>query len=144
VKAFALSDADRVYACSRTARVVSRTVSQPEFAEFCLELKKLTRSLAEDAEDDFWRPFLGRLRRYQFELCASLLPFDHPSIYSEEFLFMLRRQLSRCEMIFPDFASSARGLVERIVALAQREAHPLVDVLRLSVGRGETKRPLPT
>ncbi len=139
MRVLALSDADRVYACSRSMRVTSRTVPHPEFGRFCLELKKLTRLLAENAEDDFWRPFLGRLRRYQFELCATLLPFNHPLIYSEEFLHLLHRQLSRCEMIFPDFAALARDLVERTVTLAELEDHPLMDVLTtLDAADGES------
>ncbi len=129
MRASSLSEADRVYDCSDEVLITDRVVSQPEFDQFCIELTRFARSLGEYAEDDLWRSFLGKLRRYRFDLCASLLPFNHPVIYSGETMQALRRDLRRCEMGFPDFAAPARALVEQAAVVAQLEAEPLIDIL---------------
>ena len=76
-----LGDIDALYECSEHLVVVPYQIKHDPFRRFSMRLRRFEQVLGEAAEDEYWRDFLRKLRRYRFELSAAPLPFNHPSVY---------------------------------------------------------------
>lgn len=124
-----LSDVNKIYSLSSHFQIKHQPVKHHDFGIFCLLLRKFERQLSEAAKDDYWKNFLQLLRRYRFDLCAAPLPFNHPTVYSPENSKFLRKQLARCQFIYPDLLSSASDIVNCVESLSQLDSNPLLDFL---------------
>lgn len=124
-----LSDVDSIYSLSSYFQIKHQPVKHHDLGIFCLLLRKLECQLSETAKDDYWKNFLQLLRRYRFDLCAAPLPFNHPTVYSPEKSTFLRKQLARCQFMYPDLLSSASELVNCVESLSQLDSNPLLDFI---------------
>lgn len=124
-----LSDVNKIYSLSSHFQMKHQPVKHHDFGMFCLLLRKFERQLSEAAKDDYWKNFLQLLRRYRFDLCAAPLPFNHPTVYSPENSKFLRKQLARCQFIYPDLLASASDIVNCVESLSQLDSNPLLDFL---------------
>lgn len=124
-----LSGVSIIYNCSHRLQITYHSVEQSNFEGFCLALKKFKRLLNEAAEGDYWRDFLYTLRRYQFELCASPLPFNTPSASDYTNLANLQKQLSQLKVSYPDLSLPASELLNQLETLSKSSSNPLLDRL---------------
>ena len=125
-----LDEASEVYSTCGDVCIERHRVSQQHFEEFSLGLRRFELALSDvDGEDDYWRWFLRRLKRYRFELSAAPLPFGCQVIMPRESVAELEQHLARCEMLYPHLAPQARGLLGMIRGLVKLNENPVLDRL---------------
>lgn len=134
-----LSDISRIYDCSHRVKITYHPVEQRNFEDFCFALKKFKRLLNEAGEGDDWRDFLYPLRRYQFELCASPLPFNTPSASDYTNLSNLQKQLSGLKVSYPDLSLPASELLNQLETLSRSPLNPLLSIC-LSIGKSNRQK----
>jgi len=131
-----LADADRIYTCGRDCLYTVHYARHARFRTFSIALTQLDRALDETASDDFWRDWLRQLRRYRFDVSAAPLQFDHPAAIFEAQLSSLQARLVECDALFPDFAQSARALIEQLWGLVATRDNPLLEMLKRLLPEG--------
>ena len=135
MKHVSLDEISTVYDCARLAEFEVHHVDNVEFHRFCLLLNGFERSLGESSKDNFWRPFLRALKRYRFDISSTPLPFDFPTAHSPSLVERLRAELEHSDLIYPQFATPARELVNRVQALHDYHSNP---ILAACAGIGES------
>ncbi len=134
-----LSDVSLIYNCSHCVKITYHPVEQSDFEDFCLTLKKFKGLLYQSAEDDDWRDFLSPLRRYQFELCASPLPFNTASVSEYIDLTNLGKRISRFQIVYPDLFLPASKLFNQLNNLSKSPLNPLLSTC-LSIDKANTQK----
>ena len=125
----ALSAVNKIYSCSRSCKVKYHPIKHYEFGKFCLLLKSFERQLSEAIKDDYWKAFLRPLQQYRFKLCATPLPFNHPTVCEPKAFNFLENRLAQCESIYPDFTTTAHTLFNSIVILSHSYENFLLDYI---------------
>ena len=136
MKHISLDSVSAVYDCARLADIKVHNIDNAEFHRFCLSLGEFEGSLGESVGDDYWRPFLRALKRYRFDMSSTPLPFKYPVGQSPSLVERLREQLMHCDVIFPRFADSARELVNRVRAVRDACANPILAACAEIAGCG--------
>lgn len=126
MKHVSLDSISAVYDCARLAKIEVHHVDDTEFHRFCLALREFERLLGESAGDDYWRPFLRALKRYRFDISSTPLPFKYQMDQSQSLVERLQGQLVHCDLIYPQFADSARELVNGVLALRASHSNPVL------------------
>lgn len=124
-----LSSATKVYHYSSHCKIDQHRISCPEFGSFCIELRRFKNALGEICQEEYWRKLLSFLNRFQFEMSAAPVSFNHADIYSRGLVESLKGHLARCDVIYPSFAAQAQELLARVEQLAKSKASPLLDYL---------------
>ena len=137
MKDISFDSVSAVYDCARLSKIEAHHVDNAEFHRFCLTLRDFERSLGESTGDDYWKPFLRALKRYRFDMSSTPLPFEYPMDQSPGLVERLRGQLAHCDLIYPQFADSARKLVDRVLDVRDSHSNPILEVCADIAGRGE-------
>src|ERR1700749_1961406 len=101
-----LEAASAVYSCRSGIVVRHHRVAHDAFREFSFRLRNFERALGEEAENEYWRTFVRRLKRYRFEATAAPLPFGNRVLMPPELLCWLDDHLRQCRMLYPQFAEA--------------------------------------
>ena len=117
---------DNIFDCARRAIIEVHYVDDAKFQGLCISLKEFERSLGEEAQDDFWKPFLRALKRYCFERSSTPLPFNNPADLSPTLIERLQRLLRHCDSIFPQFADHARELTDIAEVVYRSHSNPML------------------
>lgn len=128
MKQVSLESVGDVYDCARLARIKVHHVHDALFHRFCLQTRKFERSLGESASDDYWRQFLRPLKRYRFDVSSTPLPFKYPVQIQPNLIELLQKQLAICNLIYPQFDSPARELVNSLQTLLDSPLNPIQAV----------------
>ena len=132
-----LESVGAVYDCARLAKIEVHHVHDASFHRFCIQTRNLERSLGESASDDYWRQFLRPLKRYRFDVSSTPLPFNYPVETQPNSIELLQERLTNCNLIYPQFDSPARELVESLRALLNSSLSPIQGVCA-DIASGET------
>ena len=131
-----LDSAHAVYNCARIATIESHHVDDVAFHRYCFSLREFEKSLGESVGDGYWKPFLRALKRYRFDMSATPLPFNYFLDQSPSSVERLRKQLAHCEQIFPQFAESARELVNWLFEVQGSCSRPIWEACADIIGNG--------
>lgn len=128
-----LTAATAIYTCRSSVQVKYRRIPHAAFEEFSLRLRNLERALGDDASNEYWRPIMRNLKRYRFETSAAPLGFGNPFVMPEELLQHLHDHLAQCPMLYPQFVTSSRSLLESLDRLVEEDDNPLLnDTVRVA------------
>jgi hypothetical protein len=130
MRTLTLDEVSEVYSTCGDVIIERHRVRHRYFEEFSVGLRRFELALSDgDGEDDYWRWFLRRVKRYRFELSAAPLPFGCQVIMPHDSVAELGQRLTRCEMLYPHLAPQARGLVGMISRLVELNENPILDRL---------------
>lgn len=131
MKHLTLSDAESIYNCGNLCTFEQHLATNTDFWNLCLMIQDFKQALAELKLDPYWKRFLSVLGRYRFNHLAAPLPFDHDKIHLHQDLIELRRHLSSCNVVFPEFAKPAMELVDVIFSqISSSSDNPLLEIIR--------------
>ncbi|MBN1922092.1 MAG: hypothetical protein JW892_12660 [Anaerolineae bacterium] len=117
------------YQNASTARITRHRVNHPIFGQFAMALLAFEELLGPMSIDDYWRPFVGTLRRVRFDLCAApLCSADRVERICETSL-KLRDHLQFAHQLYPDLEASAEAILDAFDKLLDQANDPLVDKL---------------
>ena len=128
MKQVTLDAVGAIYDCARLARYEVYHVDDAAFHLFCSLVGKFERSLGESAKDGYWSQFLRALRRYRFDVSSTPLPFKYPVEEAPALVEQLQKRLAHCELVFPQFADSARELIDSLLSVIDIPSNPLLSV----------------
>ena len=142
MRAITLDEASEVYSTCGDVSIERHRVCHQLFEDFSLGLRRFELELSDgDGEDDYWRYFLRRVKKYRFELSAAPLPLGSPVIMPPESMAALEQHLASCEMLYPHLAPRARGLLGTLWALIELNENPLLErLLEISALPGGANR----
>lgn len=124
-----LEAASAVYSCSSNIVVRHHRVSHDAFREFSFRLRNFERALGEEVENEYWRTFVRRLKRYRFETTAAPLPFGNRVLMPPELLGWLDDHLRQCRDIYSPFADASGELIASLKRLVEANENPLLTSL---------------
>lgn len=104
-------------------------VDHMQLRSFARDLKVFERHLAEMAHEDYWRSKLRLLKSCRFWLCATTLPFNGLTEFYKEKLDNMSQELARSDAIYPQFAESARYLLQQAHCLMSMSDNPLLEAI---------------
>lgn len=129
MKTISLPEASLVYSQAKGFSVRRHRVRHDDFAVFSFRLQELKRACGDEEDNELLQPFVRRLRRYWFDLCAAPLPFNSDLILGQEALCSLSDRLLQCELSYPRLAAQGRQLLQIVERLAQAGTNPLLERL---------------
>lgn len=124
-----LEAASAVYSCRSGIVVRHHRVAHDAFRDFSFRLRNFERALGEEAENEYWRTFVRRLKRYRFEATAAPLPFGNYVLMPPELLRWLDDHLRQCRMLYPQFAEAGSALIASLKSLVEANENPLLASL---------------
>jgi hypothetical protein len=130
-----ISHVDTAHQLIRDRQIRRHKIDHEGFRQFSCALRDFEYSLGESRGDDFWRPLLGRLRSYRFQLSAAPLPFNCPYLMSEKVLEDLDRNTLLTLQLYPEFMEPAISLISELRYLTYLPQNPLLDKIA-SFGSG--------
>jgi hypothetical protein len=140
VRSASMEEVRRVYGCGSGGGTTYARLDCPELQTFCFALQRFERALGEERTHDFWAPYLRRLKRLRFQLCSTVLPFNHSQIAPDGLTGFLDTHLLYCRRTYPRLYESESDLNRMVVSLTGRERSPALDELRrLIVGTGKSR-----
>src|SRR2546423_15283969 len=99
-----LTVATAIYSCRSTLQIERHPIAHPAFREFSFKLRNFEGALGDEIENEYWKPFVRRLKRYRFEVTAAPLDFGNPVLMSTELMKRLQGHIAHLTMQFPRFA----------------------------------------
>lgn len=123
-----LSDISNIYNCSDLRINVNR-LHHKKFSNYCRYIKDFNNFLGENATDDYWKEFLKPLKRYQFQLCAAPLAFNYPKECHPDSIEYIKKHLSKCKQLYPDYEEIALDLFEDFIDISKSPQNPIYDFI---------------
>ena len=137
MKQVSLGSVGAVYDCARLAKIKVHHVHNASFHRFCLQTRTFERSLGESASDDYWRQFLRPLKQFRFDASSTPLPFKCAVEIQPNIVELLQERLANCNLIYPQFDSPARELVNSLLSLHKSPLSPIQGVCA-GIAHGKT------
>lgn len=88
-------------------------------------VRSLLRQLGHNADDEYWKRVVARLRRTWWELATVPLPHDHQALDLRGTSVLLERWLRDCDRVYPSHGSAAADITRRIADLSRAHDDPL-------------------
>lgn len=133
MRPLSIGSATEVYGNASRCEIVRHWVDHPYLAEVSRSLRSLANSLADEAEDEYWRRTLGPIRKLAFAFCSVPLPFAEAAKAAGTDWSKLRHQVRLCEQMFPDSQQLLASIVQKLEQLSAEGNSPLITPLEALV-----------
>lgn len=127
MKVISLDQASLIYECASETKIVRHRVHAPSLSRFSGALRSLRLLLADDSQNEYWRPVMWRAFWYRKLASCAPLPPCHPELRGKQLLGEVQELLDTCEEVAPPVASCAREMVSTFGAAVEERGNPLLD-----------------
>jgi len=124
-----IGSATEVYSDASRCEIVRHYLDHPELADVSRSLRALVRSLADEAEDEYWRQTLGPIRKLAFAFCSVPLPFAQAAVAASIDWSKVQRQVRLCQHTFPDSHELLVSIAEKLERLSTESSSPFIGPL---------------
>lgn len=129
MKPVSIGSATTVYDTASKCEITRHWVDHPELADTSRLLRSLIQSLDSEVEQEFWQQVIGPMRRLTFALCSTPLPFHIAAVATRVDFGNLRRQVRRCQQIYPDSHAQLANLLQKLECLIGETVSPFTAPL---------------
>jgi hypothetical protein len=120
-----IANVSQVYTCSESVSYDTKLVKFDELRQFNGLLKKLIAQLDDSANDDFWMPVIGALKRFYFE--ANVVPLAQADL--EVSVKQLEKSLRGCLASGRDSYPSVMPIVDSLAIHLRQMSESKLDFL---------------
>ena len=132
-----IRSATAIYGDASHCEIVRHAVDHPSVGLLSRAQRDLTRSLGDEAREEFWRRGFGPLKRAAFALCSTPLPFNSVPIAAGLDWQQVRLACRQACVLYPDHAVGLRDVAQRLEVLLAEEGNPFIAPLEaLLEGQG--------
>jgi hypothetical protein len=133
-----IKEVNPVYTCS-SAPIKNHRLSYPALHDLYKTIKKLSVSLQELQDEDFWKRLIRFIRAYSFHLCSTPLSCNSSVIYDSQKLDSFTEQLRNLNKVYPSHTSLALHALEQMQKIASSKENPIMQSLSLNLNKSSAK-----
>ena len=126
MKNLSIDQAEYIYHCTKDCIIHKHVVDHLIFHNFCTAIRNLEYDLSEQTQDPYWKEIFHEIKKYQYMLYATPIPF-HMQI--KPLIQFLENNIKNCEHFFPSFLTRLQALVNTALLLSEQQSNPLLEQL---------------